>query len=284
MDVDSSWRVIASERRSLADLLEQLTDEQWETPSLCAGWRVRDVAAHIAMVPTAPGPLAMARGAVRAHGNFNRLNHDLAVRHARRPTADIVAELRDEADSRRLPSVTSVTNLGFDILVHGQDIAIPLGCDQTDADGRRHRRRGAGVGHGVAVLGAPPTPRIPAHGHRRELVGRRRCRGPRSDRRAAAPAHRQARRVDPVDRRRRPCAARADRRHLRLSRPRRAQRSRAAHAVEARPTMRSSRTPTGVAHGKLPPAASCGCQPPTPAGNRQRSSPASAVGGPGKGR
>ena len=127
MDVDSSWRVIASERRSLADLLEQLTGEQWETPSLCAGWRVRDVAAHIAMVPNAPGPLAMARGAVRARGNFNRLNHDLAVQHASRPTTEIVEELRGEADSRRLPSVTSVTNLGFDILVHGQDIALPLG-------------------------------------------------------------------------------------------------------------------------------------------------------------
>jgi len=131
MDVDSSWRVIASERRSLADLLEQLTGEQWETPSLCAGWRVRDVAAHIAMVPTAPGKLAMARGAVRAYGNFNRLNHDLAVRHARRPTSDIVAELRGDADSRLLPSVTSVTNLAFDILVHGQDIAIPLGVSRT---------------------------------------------------------------------------------------------------------------------------------------------------------
>ena len=103
---------------------------------MCAGWRVRDVAAHIAMVPTAPGRLAMARGAVRAYGNFNRLNHDLAVRHALRPTADIIAELRDEADSRRLPSVTSVANLGFDILVHVQDIAIPLGLTRpmpTDA-------------------------------------------------------------------------------------------------------------------------------------------------------
>jgi hypothetical protein len=58
------------------------------------------------------------------------------VRHARRPTANIVAELRGEADSRRLPSVTSVTNLGFDILVHGQDIAIPHGVARpmpTDA-------------------------------------------------------------------------------------------------------------------------------------------------------
>jgi uncharacterized protein (TIGR03083 family) len=136
MDVESSWRVIASERRSLANLLEQLTDEQWEAPSLCAGWRVRDVAAHIEMVPTAPGLMAMARGAVQAHGNFNRLNHDLAVHHARRPTADLVAELRRNADSRRLPSVTSVSNLAFDILVHGQDIAIPLGVTRpmpTDA-------------------------------------------------------------------------------------------------------------------------------------------------------
>jgi len=136
MNVEDSWRVIASERRSLADMLEQLTGAQWEAPSLCAAWRVRDVAAHIAMVPNAPGMLAMARGAVRARGNFNRLNQDLAMRHARRPVADIVAELRIDADSRRLPSVTSVTNLGFDILVHGQDIAVPLGVTRpmpTDA-------------------------------------------------------------------------------------------------------------------------------------------------------
>ena len=161
MDVDSSWRVIASERRSLADLLEQLTDEQWETPSLCAGWRVRDVAAHIAMVPTAPGLLAMVRGAAAAHGNFNRLNHDLAVRHARRPTADIVAELRGDADSRRLPSVTSVTNLGFDILVHGQDIAIPLGVTRpmpTDA-------AAAGAAR-VWAMGWPFWARRRLHGYR----------------------------------------------------------------------------------------------------------------------
>ena len=161
MDVDSSWRVIASERRSLADLLEQLTDEQWETPSLCAGWRVRDVAAHIAMVPTAPGLLAMVRGAAAAHGNFNRLNHDLAVQHAQRPTADINAELRDEADSRRLPSVTSVTNLGFDILVHGQDIAIPLGVTRpmpTDA-------AAAGAAR-VWAMGWPFWARRRFHGYR----------------------------------------------------------------------------------------------------------------------
>ena len=127
MDVESYWRAIGSERRSLAEQLESLTDEQWETPSLCAGWRVRDVAAHLALVPTAPGLLALIGGVVKVGGNPNRFNHDLAVRHADRPTADIVAELRDQADSRKLSLPTTAPNLAFDILVHGQDIAIPLG-------------------------------------------------------------------------------------------------------------------------------------------------------------
>ncbi|MGS0688649.1 maleylpyruvate isomerase family mycothiol-dependent enzyme [Nakamurella sp. GG22] len=130
MDVETMWLRIGSERRSLADLLEPLTEQQWAHSSLCTGWSVRDVAAHIAMVPNAPGVLPMIAGAVRARGNFNRLNRDLAVRYAADPETDIVQILRSTADSRRLPAVTSVVNLSFDILVHGQDIAIPLGLDR----------------------------------------------------------------------------------------------------------------------------------------------------------
>jgi uncharacterized protein (TIGR03083 family) len=63
---------------------------------------------------------------IRASGRFHKLNHDFSVRHAERPGADLVAELRRHAASRRLPKVTNVNNILFDILVHGQDIAIPL--------------------------------------------------------------------------------------------------------------------------------------------------------------
>jgi uncharacterized protein (TIGR03083 family) len=128
MDREESWQVIAAQRSSLADLLEDLTDPEWATPSLCAGWRIRDVAAHVAMAPQAPGVLSMVTDGLRAHGNFHRLNHDLAVRHAdSRSAGQIIEELRRYADSRRLPAVTSYRNILFDILVHGQDIAIPLG-------------------------------------------------------------------------------------------------------------------------------------------------------------
>ncbi|MEX5713212.1 maleylpyruvate isomerase family mycothiol-dependent enzyme [Parafrankia sp. FMc6] len=128
MDRETSWHVIAEQRLGLADLLDGLADEDWDTASLCAGWRVRDVAAHVALVPQVPSVWSMAVEGVRARGSFHRLNHDLAVRHATGRTGQqTVTELRQYADSRRLPAPTNYRNVLFDVLVHVQDIAIPLG-------------------------------------------------------------------------------------------------------------------------------------------------------------
>ena len=127
MDREQSWQAITKERLRLADLLETLTEDEWNHPSLCAGWRVRDVAAHVALAPQAPGPLTMLVEAVRARGSFHRLNHDVSVRHAdRRSGPELVAELREHAASRKLPAPTNYRNILYDTLVHAQDIAIPL--------------------------------------------------------------------------------------------------------------------------------------------------------------
>jgi uncharacterized protein (TIGR03083 family) len=127
MDAERSWEIISAQRRALADLLAGLQDEEWEQPSLCAGWRVRDVAAHLLLGAHPPGTAALLAAAARSGFRFHTLNHDVAVRHAEQPTAALVAGLRDHADSRRLPPVTSYANYVMDVLVHGQDIAIPLG-------------------------------------------------------------------------------------------------------------------------------------------------------------
>ena len=103
--------MITEQRLGLARLLEGLSETEWEQPSLCVGWRVRDVAAHVAMAPQVPGLGSMLADGIRARGNFHRLNHDVAVRHAARPTREIVAELRTYADSRRLPVVTNYRNI-----------------------------------------------------------------------------------------------------------------------------------------------------------------------------
>ncbi|MEV6306027.1 maleylpyruvate isomerase family mycothiol-dependent enzyme [Actinoplanes sp. NPDC051861] len=141
MDAAESWRVITAQRLAVADLLDGLTDAEWEAPSLCAGWRARDVAAHLALAPQPPGPLAMTAAAIRAGGRFHRLNHDMAVRHAARSPVELVAELRQHAASQRLPAVTNYRNILFDVLVHAQDIAVPL-------------RRRLGMPRDAAVAGA----------------------------------------------------------------------------------------------------------------------------------
>ena len=64
MNRDEVWQAIDDERLSLADLFDDLSAAEWETASLCDGWRVRDVAAHLtlAQLGTFAAALATLRG------------------------------------------------------------------------------------------------------------------------------------------------------------------------------------------------------------------------------
>lgn len=105
MNLDEVWAAIDAERLSLASLLDDLSDDEWETPSLCAGWRTRDVAAHLTLAHT--GALSAVGAMLRAGGSFNRMVHDTAVRQARRPVGDYAVLLRAMVGSRRkAPGVT----------------------------------------------------------------------------------------------------------------------------------------------------------------------------------
>src|SRR3954454_14420026 len=128
MDSDELWTTIDAQRTSLADLLAGLTPEEWATPSWCAGWRVRDVAAHLALAQV---PLAVALPALlRARGSFDRMVHDTAVVRATAPPEELVGAIRAMVGSRRrAPVVTEVEPL-LDVLVRGQDIARRLGRDR----------------------------------------------------------------------------------------------------------------------------------------------------------
>ncbi|GCA97816.1 maleylpyruvate isomerase N-terminal domain-containing protein [Mycolicibacterium sp. NCC-Tsukiji] len=46
------WAAVHTERRALVEDLTDLTERQWETPSLCQDWAVRDVVAHLAATAT----------------------------------------------------------------------------------------------------------------------------------------------------------------------------------------------------------------------------------------
>ncbi len=126
LDRDQVWQVIDQQRLSLAGLLEQLSEEEWRQPSLCAGWTVGDVAAHLTLQQLGlGGVIAMA---AKWRGSMDRTIHHAACQRADAwPAGQIIAEIRDTAGSRRHTiGVTYVETL-TDILVHGQDITIPLG-------------------------------------------------------------------------------------------------------------------------------------------------------------
>jgi uncharacterized protein (TIGR03083 family) len=127
MNRDDVWRAIDDQRRRLVDLLEDLSDQEWEQPSLCQGWTVRQVAAHVALQNTTWSELP--RGVLQAirRGGMNGAIHAVACRHAENPTGQIIAEIRDRIGVwQPLPAVT-YRESAIDYLVHSQDIAIPLG-------------------------------------------------------------------------------------------------------------------------------------------------------------
>ncbi|MEW1843265.1 maleylpyruvate isomerase family mycothiol-dependent enzyme [Nonomuraea angiospora] len=116
-----------AERLSLAAFLEDLDAHGWDAASLCDGWTVRDVAAHLTL-STRTTLFVAIKGAIRARGEFNRMVADLArERAARFQPRELIAQLRETAGSaRRAPGASPLDPL-VDALVHGQDMARPLG-------------------------------------------------------------------------------------------------------------------------------------------------------------
>src|SRR6202035_4981276 len=124
MDRDEIWQVIDDQRLSLSDLFDDLPADEWQAASLWHRWRVRDLAAHLTLAPLRTLPAAAAL--LGACGDLNRRIHDPAVRRARLPVGEYAGLLRAMAGSRKkAPGITDLEPL-IDVLVHGQDIALPL--------------------------------------------------------------------------------------------------------------------------------------------------------------
>ncbi|WAU81820.1 maleylpyruvate isomerase family mycothiol-dependent enzyme [Streptomyces sp. Qhu-G9] len=151
-----SWT--RDERLSIADFLEGLEDDDWKSASLCAGWTVHDVAAHLTL-STRTGWPDMIKGVVRARGNWDRMEFDLARERAGRfGAAELIGQIRETAGSdRRAPMAAPLDPL-VDFLVHGQDIARPLGKERPMPE----EQVVAAIGHVVAS---------PFYGARKRLQG-----------------------------------------------------------------------------------------------------------------
>ena len=118
--------MIATQRRLLADLLSGLSDGEWATSSLCSGWTVREVAAHLTMAFDL-SKLSLVVQVVKAGGNYDKVADRYAKTAAAAPPSTLVATLRANAESRFTPPGLGPEAPLTDIVVHGLDIGVPVG-------------------------------------------------------------------------------------------------------------------------------------------------------------
>jgi len=132
MEKAAVWRHIHAERTALAVTLAGLPPEDWSHATLCPGWTVHDIAAHVISAPQLGwGDLAtmMVRNLGRG---YNRMVFREVKRIGARETREtILADYERLATcTDRVPMTTSIEPL-IDALVHHQDVVRPLGMTRT---------------------------------------------------------------------------------------------------------------------------------------------------------
>lgn len=119
------YQMLVAERRELADLCATFSEADWEHPSLCEGWRVRDVVAHIVgnqhdLADTIKKP--------PLKGGIDAVNQRQVDKRRNWPTSRLMAEVieitQPPSIARLIPTVANF--ILFDAWVHQQDIRWPL--------------------------------------------------------------------------------------------------------------------------------------------------------------
>lgn len=125
MDRDWIFAAVTDERHQIADMVAGLDDAQLAEPSLCSGWDVKAVAAHLVSVAV-DGTARFMWTALRK-GSMNAGINALALRRAQQPAGEIVASLRECADRHVSPPGVGPLDPLADVLIHSGDIRLPLG-------------------------------------------------------------------------------------------------------------------------------------------------------------
>ncbi len=119
------WTTIAAERGALADDLAGLPDEAWTTPSLCGGWTVHDVLAHMTSTAAMTPPKFLG-GFIASGFNFPKLAAKGIAEHRGSSPAEALRNFRAQQHSTSSPPGPKLSWLG-ETIVHSEDIRRPLG-------------------------------------------------------------------------------------------------------------------------------------------------------------
>lgn len=127
LNATDSWNLIHAERARVADMLAGLSEETWRIGSLCSDWSVEQVVAHLNAAANT-SKWAWIRSMVRAGFNASKHNERQLARYLGSTPADTVESFRHSVTSKIAPTKDYAAWIG-EVIVHGQDIARPLGID-----------------------------------------------------------------------------------------------------------------------------------------------------------
>ena len=127
-----TWEVVDANRTDIAATVDGLTPQQWDAPTLCTAWKVRDVIAHMiegSTMTTGQAVKALAKSGFRV----NKMITDGAIREGAAPPADLASGIRATIGSRRKPPGIKAEGILSDEVIHSQDIRRALGLAQQPA-------------------------------------------------------------------------------------------------------------------------------------------------------
>lgn len=119
------WIAIAAERRALATDLARLTEEQWNTPSLCDGWTVKNLVAHMASTANMNPPKFFYKFAKNGF-NMAKMQASEVARLSKGTGLAVLGRFNEVLDSKSAPPGPVTSWLG-EAIVHAEDFRHPLG-------------------------------------------------------------------------------------------------------------------------------------------------------------
>ena len=123
VEVLQSWAAQTCER--LADLLSASSEAHWNTPSLCEGWLVRHVIAHVTM-PAQLTAEQFASEMAAAGGDFSVMSDAVAARDGSLPVVDLLDRLRSPRLHAWQPPGGGANGALSHAVIHSLDVTIAL--------------------------------------------------------------------------------------------------------------------------------------------------------------
>jgi uncharacterized protein (TIGR03083 family) len=126
----TAMQLAQAEREDFAAFLEGLSPEQWQSPTLCEGWRVRDVAAHVISYDELTSSGLVSRF-VKGRLLIDRINQLGVDDYADRSPGQVISLIRAHAEPHGLTGGFGGKVALTDGMIHQQDIRRTLGTPRT---------------------------------------------------------------------------------------------------------------------------------------------------------